>query len=523
MAKKTEFSLEIVKKYIFWACIPIGLLFPAFTTFSAVNSITKAFNDRKNALESTKKTTEGISSDRSHPNEITITDIQNCSKELRVRVMQAWRILEKDQRERNLWPEDVGPEFNAEVSKLKFFDEMTIDAREHYLNFIEKYLPNLEVFVDRRRVQQKDDQGEWKEMEPNTTATAVTTSNTSSDMGMDMGRSMSGGSGGGGMPDMNIMGTTEPALPRGPDGEEIYRYVGTVDWSNPETRTVTSSWARLPKSNEVWFAQEELWVYHALLSVIKESNAEATGPHNAVVKRIENLLIGQAASAALEARSSSRISNPGGASSMMGGSEMSSPSMDPSGSGVGGITVARTEEDVITIKKNNRYVDDKAKPLKADDKAPFDQFKRMPICLRLIVDQRRIPEILVNCANCSMPIDVLWVRINPAATKPFDLSAYDASIAASASAGGGDMMGGGSMGMGSEMGGGGGYSGSGMSGSSGGTTAGDDTQVRIDSIGGIYGTNAIPIEIYGCINIFNPVEHGGLQQQDEPATETTPQ
>ncbi|MDR2116711.1 MAG: hypothetical protein LBP87_10080 [Planctomycetaceae bacterium] len=515
MAKKTEFSLEMVKKYIFWACIPIGLLFPVFTTYSSVTSITKAFNDRKTALESTKKTTEGISSDRSHPNEITISDIQNCCKELRGRVMQAWRTLEKDQRERNLWPEKVGPDFNEEVTKLKFLDEMTINAREHYLTFVNDYLPELEIYVDRRRIQQKDDQGNWKEMEATATVTASSSSPTGSGYDTEMGGRMSGE-----MSNMNVMGTTETALPRGPDGEEIYRYVGTVDWANPETRTVTSSWAKLPKSNEVWFAQEELWVYHALLSVIKESNAEATGTHNAVIKRIENLLIGQAASAALEARSSSRISNPGGVSSSMD-SEMS-PSMDGgAGLGAGGITVARTEEDVIAIKKNNRYVDDKAKPLKADDKAPFDQFKRMPICLRLIVDQQRIPEILVNCANCSMPIDVLWVRINPAATKPFDLGAYDASIAASASAGGGEMgMGGGGMGEMGDSGGGGGYSGTSGGGS---TSGGDDTQVRIDSIGGVYGTNAVPIEIYGCINIFNPVEHGGLQQQEESVTETNPQ
>ncbi|MDR1270303.1 MAG: hypothetical protein LBK82_12340, partial [Planctomycetaceae bacterium] len=285
MAKKTEFSLEMVKKYIFWACIPIGLLFPVFTTYSAVSSINKAFNDRKNALENTKKTTEAISSDRSHPNEITITDIKNCCNELRVRVMQAWTTLEKDQRERNLWPEDVGIDFSEEVTKLKFLDEMTINAREHYLTFVEKYLPNLEVFVDRRRVQRKDDQGDWKEMDVTATVTASSTSGFNSDSGMGTGNDM---------PSMNIMGTTEAALPLGPDGEEIYRYVGTVDWPNPETRTVTSSWAKLPKSNEVWFAQEELWVYHALLSVIKESNIEATGPHNAVVKRIENLLIGQA-------------------------------------------------------------------------------------------------------------------------------------------------------------------------------------------------------------------------------------
>ncbi|MDR0704386.1 MAG: hypothetical protein LBF88_05290 [Planctomycetaceae bacterium] len=504
MAKKTEFSLEMVKKYIFWACIPIGLLFPAFTTYSAVTSITKAFKDRKTALENTKKTTEGIGSDRSHPNELTITDIQNCSKELRVRVKQAWATLEKDQRERNLWPSILEEEFKEEVAKLKFFDEMTINARETYLNFVEKYLPNLEIFVDRRRIQQKNDKGEWEEMELDLT-TAATGGNASLEgRGGDRSRD------GIGTPD--IMGITESALPLGSNGEEIYRYVGTVDWPNPETRTVTSSWVKLPMSNEVWFAQEELWVYHALLSVIKESNAEATGPHNAVVKRIENLLIGQAAAAELASRSSSRMSGSSSASSGMNPSERYSSSEDPSGDGVGGITVARTEEDVIAIKRNNRYVDDKAKPLRADEKAPFDQFNRMPICLRLIVDQRRIPEILVNCANCSMPIDVLWVRINPAATKPFDLGAYDPSITASGNAGGG-----GGSGM-SDMGDGGGYRSSG----GGRTTAtADDTQVQIDSIGGLYGTDAIPIEIYGCINIFNPVEHGGLQQQEEPTTETT--
>jgi hypothetical protein len=509
MAKKTEFSLETVKKYIFWVCIPIGLLFPAFTTFSAVTSITKAFNDRKSALESTKKTTEGISANRSHPNEVTITDIQNCSKELRVRVRQAWATLEKDQRERNLWPEDVGADFREEVLKLKFFDAMSTYARERYLNFLEDYLPLLDIFVDRRRIQQKDDQGEWKEMAFTTTNNTRGNSNApSSDMSMSIGgRDASGG----GISDMNIMGTTEAALPLGPDGEEIYRYVGTVDWANPETRTVPASWTRILKSNEVWFAQEELWVYHALLSVIKESNTEATGPHNAVVKRIENLLIGQAASAALESRSSSRLG--GGASSGAASTGLSS-AVDPSERDTSVVTVARTEEDVIAMKQDNRYVDDKARPLKANDKAPFDQFKRMPICLRLIVDQRRIPEILVNCANCSMPIDVLWVRINPAATKPFDLGAYDASVTASG-ASSNDM---GGMGMSGMGGGSSSYSGGG----SGRSATGDDTQVRMDGIGGIYGTNAIPIEIYGCINIFNPVEHGGLQQQEELATETNP-
>jgi hypothetical protein len=299
-----------------------------------------------------------------------------------------------------------------------------------------------------------------------------------------------------------MIDVSEAVLPRGSDGKEIARYVGTVDWPNPETRDVVSSWIKLPKSNEVWFAQEEFWVYQALLSVVKESNIGATGPHNAVVKKIENLLIGQSASALLESRSSSRVS-PAGSDDGGGGSE-SSYNSESGGAGGSGITVAQTEADVIAIKKHNRYVDDKARPLKANEESQFNQFKRMPICLRLIVDQRKIPEILVNCANCSMPIDVLWVRFNPAAVKPFELSAYDASVGA---ASGGGMSSGGRGGEG--------YGDS--------NSEGGDVQVRMDGIGGIgnYGSNAIPIEIYGCINIFNPVEHGGLQL--ESATSATPE
>lgn len=329
----------------------------------------------------------------------------------------------------------------------------------------------------------------------------------------------SSGGGGFGMSDASSQNYTPKV---NEDGEEIERMVGVVDWSSPETRTVTASWERLPKSNEVWFAQEELWVYAALLSIIKKSNTGATGPHNAAVKRIENLLIGQAAAMPLSAQLKRRPGSSGAGAEGMGmESSMSGsgPGMSGSGSegGMGmGTMVAKTEEDVITMKKQFRYIDDKGEPLAADAAVPFAQFNRMPVVLRLVVDQRKIPEIMVNCANCDMPIDVLRIIINPGGSKPLELSAYEA--AAGAAAGGGSDSGG----MSSDMGGGAGYGGGGggSSSSRGASGGGDDVQIKLDGVGGMYGSNAVPIEIYGRISIFNPVEDGLTTPQEEETEET---
>jgi hypothetical protein len=113
----------------------------------------------------------------------------------------------------------------------------------------------------------------------------------------------------------------------------------------------------------------------------------------------------------------------------------------------------------------------------------------MPVYLSFLVDQRRIPEILVNCANCPMPIDVLWVTINPGATENFAFAS-------------GTATGGGTLGMG-----GGTSSGSRGVRSTGGSSGGGTTRMsgsRSGSGNVEFGLDAVQIAIYGCINIFAP-------------------
>jgi hypothetical protein len=51
----------------------------------------------------------------------------------------------------------------------------------------------------------------------------------------------------------------------------------------------------------------------------------------------------------------------------------------------------------------------------------------MPIRLDLLMDQRKLPTLLVECANSSMPIEVRRIRIHQNGAKPIDLASLQAS------------------------------------------------------------------------------------------------
>ena len=49
-----------------------------------------------------------------------------------------------------------------------------------------------------------------------------------------------------------------------------------------------------------------------------------------------------------------------------------------------------------------RYVDQQGNPLAADAKPPFAEFKMMPVYMKLIINQMKLPELLAKCANSAM-------------------------------------------------------------------------------------------------------------------------
>lgn len=309
-------------------------------------------------------------------------------------------------------------------------------------------------------------------------------------------------SSGGGMPESSnqggMGGLSAPTHPGLPPYLERRRIVGNVDWASPEIYGLpTWSQGGYPTSIEIWYAQESLWVYEALLRVIAETNKEF--PDNitaAPIKAIESLLIGQPAGSLWQSTigSINLIPSQGG----MGEGDMMG-SMDMSGSGEGsmgegGGASALTENDILMKILFGRYLDGENKPLPAETAPPFAEFNKMPVCMKLVVDQRRIPELLVNCANCSMPIDIKHIRICPENVVRVSGPAGNAE--------GMEGMGGGGPGGSGDMGGGarGSMDSGGMESSpTGGIEVG---RSAISQVAG-YGVDAIHIEVYGIINIFN--------------------
>lgn len=367
--------------------------------------------------------------------------------------------------------------------------------------------------------------------------------------GMNAG-GMGGGANAGGMGSGMTGGTGEDPtwsqkiFPGLPPYKERRRIVGNVDWPDPEIYSLPTwdSTAPHPESIEVWYAQETLWVYEALISVIAETNKDY--PDNigkAPVKCVEQMLIGQ--NAAVEWTTlSTTIGDLTGKSatnalggSMEGSADLASTAGAMGASGEGSISLGSTpEEQALTKILLGRYIGEDDKPLMPEDKPPFAEFNKMPICLKLAIDQRRIPDLLVSCANSAMPVDVKHVRVCPDNNIPFVMPVQSSGESADGAGGGamGGMMGGmggmggsggaGGMGQGTSRNGGrGSASGMGGSGASGGMRGAGGMEGGAGSMGGSggmdggvavgrselsqseYGPDTIRVEVYGVINIYN--------------------
>ncbi|MDO5581266.1 MAG: hypothetical protein Q4G69_09025, partial [Planctomycetia bacterium] len=620
--------MDTVKKYYFWAVVPIMVLVAFFVSSSAQNAIRAKFEEKKKAVEAEKNSMDSIAGNNLHPNDQTIEAIRGETNILKKSVFEAWTLMYNDQKMRNRWPRKLSREFLNLVEKMKFrapIDPTRPYLREDYSFFIGNHLPALLKQVKRHRCQVQDykyvkndqdpsksrfypvyvdeESGEteetrtyyilitepesdkvkdvmiydikrelltkvqesakrdeliskkrvpyFREMDPWITAPkdhmsfglgSASVAGGGGMSGGDMGgaprgsmgdepggmmggnlaqavpgdgidpallqldnAASSGGGMGEGAPSPGMMGgmagSNEPTHPGLPPYVERRRIVGNVDWSSPEIYALpTWSQGGYPTSIEIWYAQESLWVYEALLRVIAETNKEF--PDNittAPIKAIESLLIGQPAGTLWQTTIGAINLMPSqggmGEGDMMGSMEMSGGPMDGETGEGGPASGALTENDILMKILFGRYLDGENKPLPAETAPPFAEFNKMPVCMKLVVDQRRIPELLVNCANCSMPIDIKHIRISPE-------NVVRVSGPSAGGAEGADGMGGA---PGGASGGPGGARGSMEGGGMDGGTPTGGIEVGRSAISQVagYGVDAIHIEVYGIINIFN--------------------
>ena len=515
MAKKVEFNREIVKKYLFWACAPIGLVVAVLAGWMAIGSIANELNTKKQELENQKSAMSQLRSGAAtHPNQGTIDAIKEEQGKLATNVFTAWETLVQEQRKRNLWT-GLADVAQQEIHSKNFLDPLSTTTLNNYLQFARDEMNKILDKSDIRRVQHYKQDGQPVEVILLTEGKSGTTT----------------GSG------KATSGNAKPVVV-GPTTLK-----GKVVWGSPELDVTMKDWRQQPRPFEVWLTQEDLWVYQALLWVVAESNKDVreaskivmsgtsssgtsssgssgsgmrTGgdPLNlrdSVVKEIIDLMIGIKAAIELDKQSRRRISSGLGTGSEYGsgsssgssegglglglglGGTSSSSGSSSDGSGGMALTGAAAAEAAKQIALTGRYVDAEGTPLMTPDFT--GQFRRMPVYLQLRVDQRYISDVLVNCANCPMPIDVLWVTVSPDATQSFNYAPI--SVTGTGSSGYSGSPSESSVGRRSS-------SGAGSSRSSTMGRSGGGSRVATGDID--FGPNEVTIEIYGCINIFAPPE-----------------
>ena len=397
---KIRAFLNVVWTQRFWVLSVIGVLVGVLCWKMAATDLTDQFTKRKGEIDGAFKTVSGIKNEPTHPNEDVIQgDVQQASQQ-RDYVLEVWQGLYDRQRtEVTKWPESLGQPFLNHMKGRKFGDSISNRYRERYLNYIET---RFDALLDIVKAQKGGATGA-------------------------MGRGGYGGAG-------EYGGGGEYGVPGagGADEEAAEEDDYLVQWLDQGKLQQKLSFKSTPSDMQVWVTQEDLWVYETLLGVIADTNKAcgATRPDNTAVRAIIELQVGsEAATPATE-----KVLIPaggGGAGGELGGEygagggEYGRPGGGEYGAGggeygrgeFGGGEYGRDGggggvDDTALV--SNRYLDTEGNPVEVTPGSyGSTEFRKLPIRMTLLMDQRYIPRVLIECANAALPVEVKQLSVNP--------------------------------------------------------------------------------------------------------------
>ena len=389
---KLKVFLGHLKKHHFWLLTGMVVLLALAGWQMATAQLSEEYSANVGKIKSQFETVSRITQTPEHPNEKFEEGTKLVALEVKRDVARAWARVYDEQKQKVLkWPKELGDDF------LQWIDDpshataiIPEELRERYLNYVKNEFPRLLEIVDARPGFQED---------------------------------LAGGGGPGNRRREMMEDGPQPGV-NGQPIEPVKDYRVNWDKKNQEFIDLSLDFPQgTPTSMQVRFCQENLWVYHALLNSIADINKDATGNHNAKIKDIISIEVGQDASAALiESQTNGRIVLPEGATPpVFGGAAPGLEGAAPPaaaqnrmmedegrggrspGMGVGG-GAGRIPDDL-------RYVDDKGVPIPTGTPTPAE-FKRMPIVMRLFMDQREIAALLVRLANSPLPVEIRQLRMN---------------------------------------------------------------------------------------------------------------
>lgn len=463
-------ALATAKKHHFWIISVVVVLIAVLCWQIANSAVSDEYAKRKSIIEGKFKQVADIQAKKDHPNELFAKGVQVEHDVLKKMTLTAWIKLHDRQKERLIWPDVISPRFTRIVPKLPLDEEIPADLREQYMNFIRDEFPNLYEIIDvRKLVTVKADK---KKAKPEA-----------------KGRAPGG------------MGLAGP----GNMGQREQEWIGKVAWDEKHRDNLESHyiWRKTPTTKQVRYAQEDLWIYAALLKIIANTNGSQKEHLFMPVKRINALDVGRDASVAISAG----MKGTGKGAAGMG----AGASGAPGGMGAAGMPGANAADPKAGDKALDdlRFVDDKCVPISGGDKLPYAEFKMVPVRFSLVMNQMKVSDLLVHCANSPLPVEIRRWRVNP--------SGENGVIRPDQSSGGGAGATGGMPGA-QRMGGGGGQAGGGqgMVGlAGGGRRAGNEAEVAPDDV---------EVEVIGMVYLFNPPDIAklGTGGEGQPGAAASP-
>lgn len=403
MAAKFDAAVWLKKNY-FWVVMAVMVCGVLAVWWISTSRLRREKEQRVQTIESKEKLINEVARQTPHPNQFTMTRMEEVNLRLADDVYDAWQQQYEKQRALLTWPALLGPDVIATLQKLQpieakvRFDpnnqkeELDATARQRYRDFIDVELPKLADIIGAR----------WGA--PATVAPTAAT------------------------PPKPVTVYWDPS-----DQTRLQRT--RFYWGN-----------RWPTTLEVLYAQEDYWVLRSIMEIIKATNGDVEYRYQAAVKTIEFIdlgrdVVGVSGSFAGTLGTGGMLGSGGGEADAAGGfvggfpaSSMGGMSGLMAGAGGGATSIGSGEiasggsrgpvaAGPLTDPGDNRYVDLKFQPLTAqriraafESRNPDDAFlmvaKRMPVRMRVKVDQRKLPKLLAECGNARMQLEVKQVRIN---------------------------------------------------------------------------------------------------------------
>jgi hypothetical protein len=367
--------LAVLKRHHFWALCGVVVAAAVPLWLQATTSLKDARATATGEINGWCTGMDAIANQQNHPNEESIKTVADQTLRLKQDVLQAWQRLYQEQKGKNPLPDVLTQKFKDEFMGDPP-GEISWSCRDEYMNNIGRHIPKLFEMVDVLRPA-----GTTGVPEPGSAGLG-------SGGGTGLLNANRGGRGDGGS---SLSPRTSQSL------QDDVEMVGVVDWLEDDRLRLVNrfNWPYRPSTLDVRLAQEDLWVYEALLRIIRNTNSTETGelvnsPQEARVKQILTLEIGAEAVKTWQtlARGGFLAAEPSGGQA------------DASSSG----STASAPGD--TVLGEGRYVDADGQPLADGQAHPFAEFRLMPIHLVLVMKQTSLPKLLVECANSSMPVEV---------------------------------------------------------------------------------------------------------------------